>query len=247
MLDSLGHTPRASCRTDPLCLVVRRCVQNGIVVVCSSGNRGKDPVGTLRYGGITPPGIEPSAKTVGASNSPGAPSWADDTVCTFSSRGPTYLDQNRKPDLVAPGNNIVAAPGADSSLDVTLPANRVAPSRCGGSGSDRTDFRLSGAGMAAPHVAAIAALMIEKNPGLKPNTEGHSSVYRAETAPGGRRWAAPYRRYLPSYAGGRTGKRCRGEPARQTGGSAETDASNGVAADSVLWGDHNLSILAIGD
>ena len=36
----------------------------------------------------------------------------DDAVTTYSSRGPTLFDHVIKPDLVAPGRNVVAAEAA---------------------------------------------------------------------------------------------------------------------------------------
>jgi serine protease AprX len=62
---SLGQQPGESYRTDPLCAAVRRAVQAGIVVVCSAGNKGKNHRGATVYGGISCPGNEPSAITVG--------------------------------------------------------------------------------------------------------------------------------------------------------------------------------------
>jgi serine protease AprX len=109
---SLGHAPMESAATDPLTLECRKAVAAGIVVVASAGNYGKDPNGNSVYGGITSPGTEPSVITVGAVNTHGSLNRADDIVAGYSSRGPT-IDGLIKPDLVAPGSNIVAplAPG----------------------------------------------------------------------------------------------------------------------------------------
>ncbi len=46
---------------------------------------------------------------------------ADDRIASYSSKGPTLLDQVVKPDLVAPGNRIVAALSSSSSLPYTYP------------------------------------------------------------------------------------------------------------------------------
>jgi subtilisin family serine protease len=99
---------------------VRRLVDAGIVVVAAAGNNGKSDDGQKIYGQIHSPGIEPAAITVGASNTFGTNERRDDTVATYSSRGPTrgsYVDAagNRrfdnllKPELVAPGNKLVGA------------------------------------------------------------------------------------------------------------------------------------------
>src|SRR5687768_10694164 len=128
----MGHYPGESYTTDPLCAAVRRCVQAGIVVVCSAGNQGKNAQGELRYGGISSPGNEPCALTVGALNTKETVERGDDTVCSFSSRGPTAFDNGTKPDVVAPGNKIVSVRAPGSTLDVGHSANQVAPALYGG-------------------------------------------------------------------------------------------------------------------
>ena len=119
---SVGTAAKDSYKNDPLCLAVRRVVNAGIVVVASAGNYGKDANGNKQYGTIGSPGIEPSVITVGASNTLGTDYRSDDTVASFSSKGPTrgYVtlsngarkyDNLIKPDLVAPGNKLIGARG----------------------------------------------------------------------------------------------------------------------------------------
>ncbi|NOT48313.1 MAG: S8 family serine peptidase, partial [Acidobacteria bacterium] len=116
---SLGAGARDSYLNDPLCLAARRAVNAGIVVVASAGNNGKDAAGNKLYGTIGSPGIEPSVITVGAVNTFGTDSRADDTIASYSSKGPTRgyrtlangarkYDNLIKPDLVAPGNKLIA-------------------------------------------------------------------------------------------------------------------------------------------
>ncbi len=77
-------------------------------MVASAGNRGKSPDGHAVLGTVTSPGNSPFAITVGALNMWSTADRGDDTVTTYSSRGPTAFDFLIKPDVVAPGNKIVS-------------------------------------------------------------------------------------------------------------------------------------------
>ena len=115
-----------SYRDDPLCKAVRRLVDAGVTVFASSGNDGKNNSSKV-YGRVHAPGNEPSAITVGATNTFGTESRSDDGIASFSSRGPTrsyqtdaagvkHYDNIIKPDIVAPGNKIVAAEAPGNAL-----------------------------------------------------------------------------------------------------------------------------------
>jgi serine protease AprX len=86
---SLGAPAISSYKNDPLCQAVRKLANAGIVVVAAAGNSGKTSTGQKIYGGIHSPGNEPSAITVGASNTYGTDTRNEDTIATYSSRGPT--------------------------------------------------------------------------------------------------------------------------------------------------------------
>ena len=134
---SLGAPAIDSYKNDPMCRAARALVDAGIVVVAAAGNNGKDANGKKVYGQIHSPGNEPSVITVGAANTFGTDSHADDVVASYSSRGPTrssYTDENGvkhydnliKPDLVAPGNKLIFAESDDGRGDKpNLLVNRI--------------------------------------------------------------------------------------------------------------------------
>ena len=89
-----------------------------------------------------------SAATSGTlSIAPGIPNPNFHAFASFSSGGPRNLDSHLKPDLTAPGVNVV--------------------STAMGSGNQGVAF--SGTSMATPHVAGVAALALEAHPDWDPN------------------------------------------------------------------------------
>jgi serine protease AprX len=112
---SLGRGIFVSYTQDPLCQAVESAWKAGIVVVVAAGNYGRVSVnGSNGFGTITAPGNDPYVITVGAMKSNGSSSPSAETLASYSSKGPTTYDHVVKPDLTAPGNDIVslAAPGA---------------------------------------------------------------------------------------------------------------------------------------
>jgi serine protease AprX len=188
---SFGAVAVDSYVNDPLCRAVRRAVNAGIVVCVAAGNLGKDTAGRKVLGAIHSPGIEPSAITVGAANTFGTNSRADDQVATYSSRGPTrgyytnaagvkHYDNLIKPDLVAPGNKIIAAEAPGNHLLLTNPTLDALVSAF-----DPHDMMyMSGTSMSTPVVSAAAALMIQRNPALTPNLIKAALQYTAQPLAG---------------------------------------------------------------
>ncbi|MFD5123464.1 S8 family serine peptidase [Streptomyces sp. NPDC058385] len=128
---SLGSS-EASDGTDPMAAAVNSLSkETGALFVIAAGNAGAP-------GSIGSPGAADSALTVGAVDS-------SDQAAYFTSKGPRFGDNGLKPDLSAPGVDILAA---RSSL---VP----------GSGPYTT---MSGTSMATPHVAGVAALLAQKHP-----------------------------------------------------------------------------------
>ena len=147
---SLGYPIRQPYAIDPLIQATELAVKSGIVVVASAGN----------YGGsetITSPANHPDVICVGAYDDNGTPSFSDDKVADFSSCGPTTFDDVSKPDLLAPGVNIVA-PLAPGSQIETFPVEHI--------GKDYVIT--SGTSEATPLVAGLTAILLEANPELTP-------------------------------------------------------------------------------
>ena len=172
---SLGHPIQAPCTFDPLCLAAENAVARGLVVVASAGNSGKDAEGRPVLGSISTPGNAPGVITVGALNTWNTVMRDDDTVTTYSSRGPTRYDMLLKPDVVAPGNKIVSLEAAGSYLSTTYPTLHVA-----GGGNNAYSI-MSGTSMAAAMVSGGAALLLQSTPGLTPR---HVKVALQITAEG---------------------------------------------------------------
>ncbi|HUW66058.1 MAG TPA: S8 family peptidase [Spirochaetia bacterium] len=149
---SLGSPATASYRDDPVAIAVGTAWAAGLVVVAAAGNDG--PAGRT----VESPGYSPAVITVGAEDDHRTIPPDDDTIASFSSRGPTR-DGLAKPDVVAPGVGIVSLRTPGSVLDRNNPRFRVA----------RYYFSLSGTSMATPMCAGLAALILEAKPELTPD------------------------------------------------------------------------------
>ena len=154
---SLGHPIYESALTDPLVQAVEAAVRAGLIVVVASGNNGSSADGVAGYAGIASPGNAPSAITVGAANTGGTVARVDDRVARYSSRGPSWYDGFAKPDILAPGQNLVSNEVDGSTLAVTYPWLIVNDDPAG------KYLRLSGSSMATGVVSGLVAVMLEAN------------------------------------------------------------------------------------
>ncbi len=143
---------------------------NNIVVVVSAGNGGKQH--------LYPPANDPFVLTIGSADDKGTVATDDDTLSTFSAYGMT-ADGFLKPDLVAPGANIVSLLASDdSNLLAAFPQRKVvAP-------NNSTYFKMSGTSMAAAVAAGAVAVLLEDEPQLTPDQVKYRLLATARTFAG---------------------------------------------------------------
>ncbi|HEY6292279.1 MAG TPA: S8 family serine peptidase [Terriglobia bacterium] len=128
---SLGRPVFESYTQDPLCQAVEAAWQAGIVVVVAAGNDGRDDsFNSNGYGTIGSPGNDPYVITVGAMKTEGTPQRSDDLIASYSSKGPTAVDQIIKPDIVAPGNLVVSLLAQGTTLPTLYPTSFLSLTTC---------------------------------------------------------------------------------------------------------------------
>ncbi len=132
---SLGE-PEVDPRRDLVARAIDAAAAAGVVSAIAAGNAYDE----LGRGSVLSPGTAESAITAGAV------AFAADRayVSSFSSSGPTPISLRLKPDVAAPGSDVLSS----------IPGRRFTP--------------FSGTSMAAPHVAGAAALLRQRHPAWSP-------------------------------------------------------------------------------
>ena len=128
--------------------LVNKATLLGMVVVASAGNSGS-------CGFFSAPAAADGAITVGACDPGTLPDPSDDTLAPFSNEGPRASDADgslvdeMKPDLVAPGVNVISASGSPAESGYHYAS-------------------ASGTSMSTALVSGAVALLLEANPSLTP-------------------------------------------------------------------------------
>src|SRR5262245_22891122 len=131
---SLGE-PEIEPSRDIVVAAIDNAADAGVVPVVAAGNEFED----AGKGSIGSPGTAPKAITAAASTK--GDEGPADVIAGFSSSGPTPISLQMKPDVTAPGVDVISS----------FPRNQWES--------------LSGTSMASPHVAGAAALLAERHPG----------------------------------------------------------------------------------
>jgi serine protease AprX len=181
---SMQSTAMVSYHQSPLDAAAEILWFNGVVVIASGGNWMEDGSNPI----YAAPANDPFIITVGATREKDTTFRKDDAIASFSADGLTQ-DNFLKPELYAPGTDIISVLSSDSDWDTDHPDRVVL---------DGQYFRLSGASMASPMVTGAVALLLQAEPNLTPDqikyrlvntggkvgkSNGYLDVYAALTTP----------------------------------------------------------------
>ena len=157
-----SHEDGGSDGTDMFSQILDEATLAGIAVSVAAGNSGSD------NDGLSGMGASSLSITVGALDDKNSIDRVDDGIASYSSRGPRRDNNDgnpydeMKPDVSAPGTNIVQAEACHASGGCY---NRIPGQDASGNGYSG---RGSGTSYATPAVSGVIALMIEANPNLDP-------------------------------------------------------------------------------
>jgi subtilisin family serine protease len=157
---SYGTNTRQAYGVDPLAYAVEQAWKHGIVVVAAAGNTGYQRGSSAP--GLADPAYDPYVIGVGASDSMGTPSTADDTVASFSASS-AGCGSCKNPDFVAPGAHLQGLRDGNSWIDANHSEGMLDPRFFRGSGTSEATAIISGA----------VALVLQKYPNLTPDQVKH--------------------------------------------------------------------------
>lgn len=123
----------------------------GIIVVVAAGNNGPNPMS------ISTPGVSRKVITVGSSDDQHSVEVLGNKTKDYSGRGPT-ASCIKKPDIVAPGSNIVSCGVLKSYQRYRYNSKKVS--------SNAMYTIKSGTSMSTPIVAGAIALLLSKSPSM---------------------------------------------------------------------------------
>lgn len=154
---SINSSVHESYHTNPLCAALEVLWFNGFVVVVAAGNE--------RDGQLYPPANDPFVITVGSTDDQGTVEVTDDSVSDFSAYGLTEQGIV-KPDLVAPGRDLVSLLNSKKSIIAKEHPDHIVEGRMR---AIDDYFRISGTSVSAAVVSGAAALLLQAHPDLNPD------------------------------------------------------------------------------
>jgi len=155
-----SHEDGGSDGEDMFSRLLDEAMEVGVTVSVAAGNDGPD------NDGLSGMGSSSLSITVGATDDQNTIDREDDTIASYSSRGPRRDNGNNnpldefKPEVTAPGTNIIQAEGCVTSGGCSNIIDDAADNTYTGRGS--------GTSYATPAVTGVIALMMEANPDLDP-------------------------------------------------------------------------------
>ena len=173
--------------TNPLSGAVEAAWASGITVVTSAGNTS---------GTVSSPGDDPWVVTVGATDSTGGTTTANNPLAPFS--GSEAFATYSKPDVVAPGVSDISLRAPGSLVDVLFPNARVGDAYFRGSGTSMSTALVSGAAavLISQHRHAtpddIKGALVDGGVTIKGSTAPAVSLQGAEQATPSASWTQTF-------------------------------------------------------
>jgi serine protease AprX len=168
---SYGTNSRQWWGSDPLAFAAEQAWDAGIVVIAAAGNSGYQTKGSSPA--LANPAYDKRIIAVGASDSMGTATQADDTVPDFSAAAKT--GSARAPDFVAPGVHIQGLRVPNSYIDTKVAKTLI----------DDRFMRGSGTSESAAITSGAVALILDKYPNATPDQVKKLLIDSARSMPNG--------------------------------------------------------------